>query len=65
MVKPEARRLGKGLGALLGEYLEEPEPGEIPVRELEIDRIHDIEDCLPELFSVVPTTTATKKKRSL
>ena len=39
MVKPEARRLGKGLGALLGEYLEEPAAGEVPVRELEIDRI--------------------------
>lgn len=39
MVKPEARRLGKGLGALLGEYLEEPATGEVPVRELEIDRI--------------------------
>lgn len=39
MAKPEARRLGKGLGALLGEYLEEPASGEVPVRELEIDRI--------------------------
>lgn len=39
MAKPESRRLGKGLGALLGEYLEEPTTGEIPIRELEISRI--------------------------
>lgn len=39
MGKPEARRLGKGLGALLGEYLDEPATGEIPIRELEIGRI--------------------------
>ncbi len=39
MAKPESRRLGKGLGALLGEYLEEPTSGEIPIRELEIGRI--------------------------
>jgi ParB family chromosome partitioning protein len=39
LAKPESRRLGKGLGALLGEYLEEPAAGEIPVRELETDRI--------------------------
>jgi len=37
--KPESRRLGKGLGALLGEYLDEPAAGEIPIRELEIGRI--------------------------
>jgi len=37
--KPEARRLGKGLGALLGEYLDEPVSGEIPIRELEVSRI--------------------------
>jgi len=37
--KPESRRLGKGLGALLGEYLEEPASGEIPVRDLEVGRI--------------------------
>lgn len=39
MGKPESRRLGKGLGALLGEYLDEPAAGEIPIRELEIGRI--------------------------
>ena len=39
MAKPESRRLGKGLGALLGEYLEEPSPGDIPIREVEIGRI--------------------------
>jgi len=39
LAKPESRRLGKGLGALLGEYLEEPTSGEIPIRELEIGRI--------------------------
>ena len=39
MAKPESRRLGKGLGALLGEYLEEPTSGEIPIRELDIGRI--------------------------
>ncbi|MBT8462753.1 MAG: ParB/RepB/Spo0J family partition protein [Gemmatimonadetes bacterium] len=39
MAKPESRRLGKGLGALLGEYLEEPSPGDTPVRDLEIGRI--------------------------
>jgi len=39
LAKPESRRLGKGLGALLGEYLEEPTTGETPVRELEIGRI--------------------------
>ena len=39
MAKPESRRLGKGLGALLGEYLEEPTSGEFPIRELEIERI--------------------------
>ena len=39
MAKSESRRLGKGLGALLGEYLEEPTPGDVPVREVEIDRI--------------------------
>lgn len=39
MAKPDSRRLGKGLGALLGEYLEEPATGEIPVRELEVGRI--------------------------
>ena len=39
MVKPESRRLGKGLGALLGEYLEEPEGGAHPIRELDIGRI--------------------------
>lgn len=39
MAKPESRRLGKGLGALLGEYLEEPTAGEVPIRELEIGRI--------------------------
>jgi len=37
--KPEARRLGKGLGALLGEYLEEPASGKMPIREIEIGRI--------------------------
>ena len=36
MAKPESRRLGKGLGALLGEYLEEPAAGEMPIREVEI-----------------------------
>ena len=36
MTKPESRRLGKGLGALLGEYLEEPLGGELPIRELDI-----------------------------
>lgn len=39
MAKPESRRLGKGLGALLGEYLEEPTSGEIPIRELDVGRI--------------------------
>jgi ParB family chromosome partitioning protein len=39
LAKPESRRLGEGLGALLGEYLEEPASGEIPLRELEIGRI--------------------------
>jgi ParB family chromosome partitioning protein len=39
LVKPESRRLGKGLGALLGEYLEEPGVGDTPIRELEIGRI--------------------------
>ena len=39
MAKPESRRLGKGLGALLGEYLEEPTSGDVPIREVEIDRI--------------------------
>ena len=39
MVKPESRRLGKGLGALLGEYLEEPDGGANPIREIDIDRI--------------------------
>lgn len=39
MAKPESRRLGKGLGALLGEYLEEPISGEIPIRELDVGRI--------------------------
>jgi len=39
LAKPDSRRLGKGLGALLGEYLEEPVTGEIPVRELEVGRI--------------------------
>jgi len=39
LAKPESRRLGKGLGALLGEYLEEPTSGEIPIRELEVGRI--------------------------
>ena len=39
MAKPESRRLGKGLGALLGEYLEEPATGEVPVRDLEVERI--------------------------
>jgi len=37
--KPEARRLGKGLGALLGEYLEEPASGKMPIREIEVGRI--------------------------
>jgi len=39
LAKPESRRLGKGLGALLGEYLEEPTSGEIPIRELDVGRI--------------------------
>ncbi len=39
MPKPESRRLGKGLGALLGEYLEEPTSGKMPIREIEVDRI--------------------------
>lgn len=39
MAKPESRRLGKGLGALLGEYLEEPASGEVPVREVQVERI--------------------------
>jgi len=39
LAKPESRRLGKGLGALLGEYLEEPAKGEIPIRELDISLI--------------------------
>ena len=39
MAKPESRRLGKGLGALLGEYLEEPTSGDIPIRELDVGRI--------------------------
>jgi len=39
LAKPESRRLGKGLGALLGEYLEEPGKGEVPIRELEISRV--------------------------
>ncbi|MCL7970586.1 MAG: ParB/RepB/Spo0J family partition protein [marine benthic group bacterium] len=39
MAKPESRRLGKGLGALLGEYLEEPASGDVPLREVEIARI--------------------------
>ncbi len=39
MPKPEARRLGKGLGALLGEYLEEPASGKMPIREIEVGRI--------------------------
>lgn len=39
MPRPDSRRLGKGLGALLGEYLEEPATDEVPVRELEIARI--------------------------
>lgn len=39
MAKPESRRLGKGLGALLGEYLEEPAAGDAPLREVEIARI--------------------------
>jgi ParB family chromosome partitioning protein len=39
LAKPDSRRLGKGLGALLGEYLEEPAAGEMPVRELEVDEI--------------------------
>jgi len=39
LAKPESRRLGKGLGALLGEYLEEPISGEIPIRELDVGRI--------------------------
>ncbi len=39
MAKPESRRLGKGLGALLGEYLEEPATGEMPIRELELTDI--------------------------
>ncbi len=39
MPKPESRRLGKGLGALLGEYLEEPASGEVPVREVQVERI--------------------------
>ena len=39
MVKPESRRLGKGLGALLGEYLEEPDAAANPIRELDIGRI--------------------------
>jgi len=39
LVKPESRRLGKGPGALLGEYLEEPEGGANPIRELDIGRI--------------------------
>lgn len=38
MPKPDSR-LGKGLGALLGEYLEEPPAGEVPVREVEVGRI--------------------------
>jgi len=39
LAKPDSRRLGKGLGALLGEYLEEPAAGEIPVREVEVGEI--------------------------
>ncbi len=39
MAKPESRRLGKGLGALLGEYLDEPTSGDTPIRELDIGRI--------------------------
>ena len=39
MARPDSRRLGKGLGALLGEYLEEPATSEVPVRELEVGRI--------------------------
>jgi ParB family chromosome partitioning protein len=39
LAKPESRRLGKGLGALLGEYLEELPVGEMPIRELAVDRI--------------------------
>lgn len=58
MAKPESRRLGKGLGALLGEYLEEPLSGEMPMRELEVGRIrpnpyqprrHFQDDALDEL----------------
>lgn len=39
LAKSESRRLGKGLGALLGEYLEEPTSGDIPIREVEVGRI--------------------------
>ncbi|MDP2470201.1 MAG: ParB N-terminal domain-containing protein, partial [Candidatus Palauibacterales bacterium] len=39
MAKPESRRLGKGLGALLGEYLEDPAGAGVPIRELEVSRI--------------------------
>ncbi|MFB6240823.1 MAG: ParB N-terminal domain-containing protein, partial [Gemmatimonadota bacterium] len=38
MAKSE-RRLGKGLGALLGEYVDEEVEPEGPVRELPVDRI--------------------------
>jgi ParB family chromosome partitioning protein len=34
--KPETRRLGKGLGALLGEYLDEAATTEVPIRELDL-----------------------------
>lgn len=39
MPKPETRRLGKGLGALLGEYLDEPVEAGTPIRELEVASI--------------------------
>jgi ParB family transcriptional regulator, chromosome partitioning protein len=39
LAKPESRRLGKGLGALLGEYLEDPAGAGVPIRELEVSRI--------------------------
>lgn len=40
MSKSESRRLGKGLGALLGEYLEEPLGSEVPIHELDLTDIH-------------------------
>jgi ParB family chromosome partitioning protein len=42
--KPDSRRLGKGLGALLGEYLEEPASAEVPIQDV------DVEDIRPNPF---------------